>query len=86
MKTSTGFEFTVPEGVADDMELLDALIDIDDGNLSGLRKAMTMLLGEDQRKALYEHCRSKTGRVSASAVLGAFKEILEAMGGEVKNS
>lgn len=83
-KTSSGFSFSVAEGAEDDMELLEALIDIDEGKLSGIRNAITMLIGEEGKKALYDHCRVN-GRVSAARVMEEVKEILESMPGEVKN-
>lgn len=83
-KTSSGFVYSVAEGAEDDMELLEALIDIDEGKLSGIRNAITMLIGEDGKNALYEHCRVN-GRVSATKVMEEIKEILEAMPGEIKN-
>ena len=83
-KTSTGFKFTIADDANDDMELLDALIDLDDDKLSGLKYAMKALLGEEQKDALYEHCRVD-GRVRASKVMREFKEIIEALPQDVKN-
>ena len=85
-KTSTGFKFEIPDEALDDMEVLDALIDLDAGEPSGLKAAMIGLIGMDGRKALYEHCKKESGRVSAGLVMNEFKEILEAMPKEAKNS
>ena len=85
-KTSTGFKFEIPDEALDDMEVLDALIDLDAGEPSGLKAAIIGLLGADGRKALYEHCKKENGRVSAGLVMNEFKEILEAMPKEAKNS
>lgn len=82
--TSTGFKYTVAEEARDDMELLDALIDLESNDPAGLRNAMRALLGEDQRKALYEHCRIN-GRVRASRVMEEFHEILNAAPEDTKN-
>ena len=76
-KTSTGFVYKIQDDVLDDMELLDALVDMDNGDMSSYRYAIKALLGEKQRKALYEHVRDKkTGRVSAKKVFEAFAEVL----------
>lgn len=76
-KTSTGFVYKIDDDVLDDMELLDALVDMDNGDMSSYRYAIKALLGEEQRKALYEHVRDKkTGRVSAKKVFEAFAEVL----------
>lgn len=77
-KTSNGFVFEIADDARDDMELLEAFIEMDDGKMSALPRAIKSLLGEDQRKALYEHCRNKeTGRVSANGVFTAVKEIMD---------
>lgn len=84
--TITQKTYTIIDGATDDMELLDALMDIDEGNLSGLRRAIVTLLGEKGRKELYENCRGENGRVSAGKVLAEFKEILNEAPKAVKNS
>lgn len=88
-KTSTGFSYKIQDDVLDDMELLDALVDMDNGDMSSYRYAIKALLGEEQRKALYEHVRDKkTGRVSAKKVFEAFAEVLNSAkeNQEIKNS
>lgn len=76
-KTSSGFKYKIADDALDDMELLDALAEMDEGSSTSYRYAIKALLGEDQRKALYEHVRDKkTGRVSAKAVFRAFAEVL----------
>ena len=88
-KTSTGFVYKIDDDVLDDMELLDALIDMDNDDMSSYRYAIKALLGEEQRKALYEHVRDKkTGRVSAKKVFEAFAEVLNSAkeNQKIKNS
>lgn len=88
-KTSTGFVYKIDDDVLDDMELLDTLIDMDNGDMSSYRYAIKALLGEEQRKALYEHVRDKkTGRVSAKKVFEAFAEVLNSAkeNQKIKNS
>lgn len=76
-KTSTGFEYTIAGDARDDMELLEAFMDIDNGKVSGLKSVIEQLLGKDQKAALYDHLRNKeTGRVRASEVMAAIGEIL----------
>ena len=77
--TKSGFKFAISDDALDDMELLDALSDMDEGKATSYKYAISALLGEEQRKALYEHVRDKkTGRVSAKKVFTAFAEILNA--------
>jgi hypothetical protein len=85
-KTSTGFKFEIPDEALDDMEVLDALIDLDAGEPSGLKTAMIGLIGADGKKALYEHCKKENGRVSVELVMNEFKQILESMPKSAKNS
>lgn len=76
--TKNGFKYSISDEALDDMELLDALTELDEGKTTAYKQAISSLLGEDQRKALYEHVRNKdTGRVSAKKVFEAFAEILE---------
>ena len=86
VKTSKGREYQIIDGATDDMELLDALIDIDAGNMIGLRNAIITLLGEEGRKQLYENNRGDNGRVSASGVLAELHDIIENAPKEIKNS
>ena len=59
-KTSTGFAFTIPRERLDNMELLDALAEVDNVNVL----------------ALYDHLRTKAGNVPVAAVSAAVREIL----------
>lgn len=88
-KTKSGFEFELDEDVRDDMELLEALTKLDKGDMTYMSDVITGLLGEEQKKALYEHCRSPKGRVRASRVMEELKAIFEVLNEQdnpVKNS
>lgn len=67
-KTETGFAFTLDENVFDDMELLEMLVEIDKGEASALPAVVTRILGVDQKKKLYDHCREENGRVPVSRI------------------
>lgn len=85
-KTSTGFVYVVDEDVNDDMELLEGFIALDNGDMTSLPQCITSLLGAEQKKALYDHCRNeKTGRVSSKKVIAEVGEILKDVQSEVKN-
>lgn len=77
--TATGFQFIVDEEARDDMELLEKLSEMSKGDMTAMPAVLVSLLGEDQKKALYDHCRSKSGRVLATKVMseleGIFKNI-----------
>lgn len=82
--TSTGFAFEVPDENLDNMELLEALGDIDDGKAQMLPKAARLLLGVEQKKALYDHCRDGNGKVPIEKATTELFEILNS-GGDGKN-
>ena len=82
--TSTGFEFDIEDERLDDMELVDIMAEIDENPLL-MPKLCKMLLGEEQKKRLYDHLRSEDGRVPIEATTNAIQEIFNSPG-DLKNS
>ena len=80
---TSGFEAELDEAALDDMELFDAIADLEGGNKLALSAVASKLLGE-QQAALYDHFRDERGRVPIGSVMGAIHEIVEQLGG--KNS
>ena len=74
--TKNGFAFEITAERADNMELIDALADIDDGNLLAVSKVLTLLLGPEQKKKMYDFVRTEDGIVSAQTVSEMIVEIL----------
>lgn len=74
--TKNGFAFGITDERADNMELIDALADIDDGNLLAVSKVLTLLLGPEQKKKMYDFVRTEDGIVSAQTVSEMIAEIL----------
>ena len=83
-KTSTGFEFDIEDERLDDMELVDIMAEIDENPLL-MPKLCRMLLGDGQKKRLYDHLRNEEGRVPIEAVTNAIQEIFNSPG-DLKNS
>ena len=83
-KTSTGFEFDIEDERLDDMELVDIMAEIDENPLL-MPKLCKMLLGEEQKKRLYDHLRIEDGRVPIEATTNAIQEIFNSPG-DLKNS
>lgn len=83
-KTSTGFEFDIEDERLDDMELVDIMAEIDENPLL-MSKLCKMLLGDEQKKRLYDHLRSEDGRVPIEAATNAIQEIFNSPG-DLKNS
>ena len=84
-KTTTGFEFEIDEKRADDMELLEALA-LADTNRAHFPKVLSMLLGDEQKAKLYEHCRTEKGNVPIQKTIEEFLEIMSISGEKLKNS
>ncbi|MCC8181525.1 MAG: hypothetical protein LIO45_00875 [Clostridiales bacterium] len=77
--TSSGFAFSLEDGALDDMELLDALVDLQENDTAALSRVCRLLLGDEQRKALYDTLRTDSGRVPATAVMAAINEIFQSI-------
>lgn len=84
-KTESGFEFKIEEAQLDDMEFMEALSDVQDDPLV-FPKVCRMLLGEEQKKKLYDHLRDENGKVPIAAVNEAITEIMTVSGEKLKNS
>lgn len=76
--TKNGFKFEITDERADNMELIDAMADIDDGNILAVSKVLTLLLGPEQKKKMYDFVRTEDGIVSAQTVSEMIVEILAA--------
>ena len=84
-KLANGFEYEVDEMVLDDMELLDAVAEAQDENPLKISQVITMVLGKEQKRHLYDHIRNENGRVPTAAAIDAIMELFEALGDDGKN-
>lgn len=85
-KTKSGFAFSVDESVTNDMEFVDLLADAEMNDGIKMSRVVRRVLGDEQRKALYDHLRDEKGMVAASAVEEEMEDIFEAFGKKGKNS
>ena len=83
-KTKSGFEYQVEKSKLDNMELLDEIAEVDRNPLA-ISRVVMLLLGQDQRKRLYEHCRTPDGNVPIKAVTDEVVEIFQGSGAQGKN-
>ena len=81
---SIGLTLKIDENVMDDMELLDLLAQLDDGNGYAIPRVVEHMLGKEQKKALYDSLRVN-GRVPVTKVVEIMKELLEKLGETGKN-
>ena len=83
MKTASGFEFEIEDGVLDNMELLDAIAELEENPLK-LTKVVKLLLGEETKDRLYDHVRNEKGRVPAEALSTEVADIFKLLNDKVK--
>lgn len=91
--TSTGFAYEFDEVRLDDMRFVEVLAIVMDpeapafDKIAGVSKLLTMILGEDQKEALYAHIGKgyDGGRVPRAEVEKALEEIMSGTDAE-KNS
>lgn len=76
MKTKSGFEYEIDPEVFDNMELVDALDEADGGNNLAVSRVCLLILGKDQKKKLYDHVRTESGKVPIEAVTNEIVEII----------
>lgn len=75
--TPTGFRYHIDRNVVDDMELVEAMAALEDGDISAMPHFLNKLFGKKQKEELYAHCREKgSGRVPMSAVMAEVKAIM----------
>lgn len=79
VKTRSGFEVDIDAAVLDDMELVDALAELEDNPLA-FSRVITMILG-DEKKRLYDHIKKtrKSDRVSVTAMSEEIEDILNGL-------
>lgn len=83
--TKNGFEFELDESELDDMEFLETLAEAEENALA-FPKICKMMLGEKQKKRLYDHLRNEKGKVPIEAVKDVIIEIMESSSEKTKNS
>ncbi len=82
--TKSGFEFEIDSNVLDNMELVDALAEASE-DATQISKAIRMILGDEQKKKLYEHVRNEDGVVSVTAISDELLDMFDIIGDEAKN-
>lgn len=81
-----GLELEVNESALNNMELLDALADMTEGNALALSNVVKLMLGNENRKKLYNFIRKKDGTVPLEEVDKCVTEIMNLLGEQGKNS
>lgn len=84
IKLSCGFEAEIDETAVNDMEFLDALTQMQEGDPTGLSVICDMLLNKKDKKRLYDAVRDENGRATVEAVSAKIKEIFDQLGSKKK--
>ena len=84
IELDSGLVLSIDEGIMDDMEILDALSDLNEDDGTALSRLCAKLLGKEEKKKVYDHLR-KNGRVKVSEVTKVIMQIFEKLGEKGKN-
>lgn len=84
-KLENGFEYEVDDAVLDDMEMVDALSEAQSTNPLALSTVINKLLGNEQKKALYDAVRREDGTVPIEDITQSIVTIFQSIGDEGKN-
>lgn len=83
-KTLSGFDYEISDARLNNMELVDALAELESNPLRLVRVA-ELMLGDEQKKALYDFVRLEDDTVPIDAIERELMEIIKS-GRETKNS
>jgi hypothetical protein len=84
IRLENGLNIEIQENALNNMELLDDLVDLDEGNGYAISRIVSRILSKEQKKKLYDHLR-EDGTVQVSKVVEALKEIFDKLGEQGKN-
>lgn len=84
VKLDNGFKAKIEPEQLNDMYFVETLAQLET-NVLVLPKVCTMLLGDEQKAALYKSLEDESGRVKLEAVSDAVTEIMTKAGAETKN-
>lgn len=85
VKTTEGLEIDVRKDAFDDMEALEVLTDLVDGNPFAITKVCNLIMDKDEKKKLYDFYRSEDGKVHVETFVTVLTEIMNALGEKEKN-
>lgn len=84
VKLESGLTLQIRDNAMDNMEMLDDLVELDEGNGYAISRVLNRLLDPEEKKKLYDHLR-KDGVTPISEVTKAMKEIFDKLGDQGKN-
>lgn len=81
-----GCKYEIDDEAMDNMELIEAIAETKNDSAAGLSKVLTIILGKEQKKKLYDDLRNEKGRVPVTDVSEAIIKIMNSFGDKGKNS
>jgi len=85
-KTKSGFAYALDKDVMNNMELVDALAEMQEENPLSVSRVLNLILDKNQKQRLYNHVRTESGRVSMEKIIEELGEIFSAFGQQGKKS
>ena len=86
VKIRDEFELNIKENAFDNMEALDCLSELADGNVLAVSKVCNLIMDKTEKKKLYDFLRDKNdGKVHVDAFSDALTEIMLSLGEKEKN-
>lgn len=79
-----GAEINIDEKDLGNMELLDELVAVDEGDTTALTHIFRLIMSKEDKKKLYDALREE-GRVPVAKVVAALKELFDKLGEQGKN-
>lgn len=85
VKTTEGLELSINENAFDNMEALDTLTDLVDGDPFAISRVCNLIMSKAEKKKLYDFYRSDDGKVHVDVFTRVLTEIMESLGTKEKN-
>lgn len=84
VKLECGAELNINRENLDNMELMDELVAVDEGDPTAVSRILRLILSKEDKEALYNALR-EDGRVPTSKVIVALKDMFDKIGEQGKN-
>ena len=84
IKLDCGAEINIDEKDLGNMELLDELVAVDEGDTTALTHIFRLIMSKEDKKKLYDALREED-RVPVAKVVVALKELFDKLGEQGKN-
>lgn len=80
-----GLKLTVNENAANDMNYVEMLGELDDGNILVFPKLCKLLFGKEQYAQILDAIKTDDGRAPVTDMVDFFSEVMSKAGGNLKN-